>query len=175
MSNDLANKYRPFKFSEVKGQSSVDKITTSINNYTLGHSLIFCGTRGTGKTTVARIIAAHFNCKTACYPNRMEVKNVSDRRPDDKIPRMGVDIKFPHHHPPEQIEPCGKCPSCRMVRKGIHPSVTEVDAASNTGVDNVRELIDSTRYSTPGGGLRVIILDEAHMLSTNAFNMLIEH
>ena len=123
MADVLALKYRPTTFDEVIGQeNTIRQLRGALEKETLGHALIFCGPRGTGKTTTARIIAKELNPKLA-----------------------GTELS--------------------MV-------VTEVDAASNTGVDNVRELIENIRYSSRGH--RVIILDEAHMLSKNAFNALLK-
>lgn len=123
MSEVLALKYRPQSFSEVVGQEdTIKQVEGAINNQSLGHALIFAGTRGCGKTTTARIVARVLN-------------------PDLEEAQLGMVVQ-------------------------------EIDAASNTGVDNVREIIDNIRYSTKGH--KVIILDEAHMLSKNACNALLK-
>lgn len=128
MGEVLALKYRPTTFEEVKGQDQTIKpLQAALETGTLGHALLFCGTRGTGKTTTARIIARELN------------KNFV------------------------VAEDWGKM---------HHLVLTEIDAASNTGVDNVRELIESIRYATRGH--RVVIIDETHMLSKNAFNALLK-
>ena len=124
MSEVLALKYRPQTFAEVVGQEqTVKQLESALEKGTLGHALLFCGTRGTGKTTTARIVARELN----------------------------PDLDW---------------------EKRYHLVLTEIDAASNTGVDNVRELIESIRYATQGH--RVVIIDEAHMLSKNAFNALLK-
>ncbi len=139
MSEVLALKYRPQVFGEVIGQEgTIQQITSALENDNLGHSLLFSGTRGTGKTTVARILAKALNCEN----------------------RKG-------------FEPCRECGPCKSIEAGANLAVTEVDAASNTGVDNVREIIEQIRYSAAGLH-RVVILDEAHMLSKNAFNALLK-
>jgi DNA polymerase III subunit gamma/tau len=139
MSEVLALKYRPQSFVEVIGQEgTIQQITSALEKDNLGHSLLFSGTRGTGKTTVARILAKAFNCE-----NR------------------------------EGVEPCRRCIPCKTIEAGVNLAITEIDAASNTGVDNVRDIIERVRYSVVGKR-RVVILDEAHMLSKNAFNALLK-
>jgi DNA polymerase III subunit gamma/tau len=128
MSEVLALKYRPTAFEEVIGQDqTIKQLQSALENITLGHALLFCGTRGTGKTTTARIVARELN------------KN------------FAVIEDWEHRQ---------------------HLVLTEIDAASNTGVDNVRELIESIRYAAQGH--RVVIIDEVHMLSKNAFNALLK-
>jgi len=139
MSEVLALKWRPQVFEEVKGQDgTIQQITSALEKGNLGHSLLFSGTRGTGKTTVARILAKALNCENI-----------------------------------KGVEPCRECGPCKSIEAGANLAVTEVDAASNTGVDNVREIIEQIRYSVAGLH-RVVILDEAHMLSKNAFNALLK-
>jgi len=139
VSEVLSLKYRPQRFSEVVGQdNTIKQIVSALQTDKLGHSLLFCGTRGSGKTTTARILAKALNCE----------KIVSG-------------------------EPCGECTSCKSIEVGANLAVSEIDAASNTGVDNVREIIENIRYSVAGQH-RVVILDEAHMLSKNAFNALLK-
>lgn len=146
----LALKYRPQRFSEVVGQdNTIKQITSALQSGKLGHSLLFCGTRGSGKTTTARILAKALNC---------------EKRPQVYV--LGVS-------PYRVEEPCGKCVSCKSIEAGANLAVSEIDAASNTGVDNVREIIDNIRYSVAGQH-RVVILDEAHMLSKSAFNALLK-
>jgi DNA polymerase III subunit gamma/tau len=129
MSEVLALKYRPITFEQVVGQDqTVTQLRSALEKGTLGHALLFCGTRGTGKTTTARLVAMELNRP---YERLHEFWNARN-----------------------------------------HLVLTEIDGASNTGVDNVRELIESIRYSTQGH--RVVIIDEAHMLSKNSFNALLK-
>jgi len=136
----LYRKWRPAHFSEVRGQ---DAIITTLKNEILsgriGHAYLFCGTRGTGKTSVAKIFARAVNCET-----------------------------------PVEGEPCGCCPMCRAIDSGASVNVVEMDAASNNGVDNVREIRDEVQYPPSQGKYRVYIIDEVHMLSTAAFNALLK-
>ncbi len=138
----LANKYRPKKFSDVVGQDIVVKILTkAILKDRVGHSILFTGTRGVGKTTLARILAKTLRCE-----NRQ----------------------------PNEYEPCDKCESCLNFSKDSQIDVIEIDAASNTGVDDVREIIESCRYKPTTGRYKIFIIDEVHMLSKSAFNALLK-
>ncbi|MDR2781242.1 MAG: DNA polymerase III subunit gamma/tau [Holosporaceae bacterium] len=138
----LATKYRPQKFSEVIGQDIVVKIITrGMQKNRLGAAILFSGTRGVGKTTIARILAKAFRCE-----------NHADNDP----------------------EPCCKCESCLNFLRGNQIDVVEIDAASNTSVDDVREIIESSRYKPTIGEFKIFIIDEVHMLSKSAFNALLK-
>ena len=136
----LYRKFRPPVFEDVKGQ---DHIITTLRNQIrsdrVGHAYLFCGTRGTGKTSVAKILAKAVNCEN-----------------------------------PVDGSPCGECEMCREIAAGNSMNVIEIDAASNNGVDNVREIIDEVSYSPTNGKRKVYIIDEVHMLSTGAFNALLK-
>ncbi|MCR5830065.1 MAG: DNA polymerase III subunit gamma/tau [Lachnospiraceae bacterium] len=136
----LYRKYRPSAFDEVKGQ---DHIVTTLKNQLrtgrVGHAYLFCGTRGTGKTSVAKIFAKAVNCES-----------------------------------PVDGSPCGQCKICKSIEDGSFMNVIEIDAASNNGVDSVRQIVDEIKYSPSEGKYRVYIIDEVHMLSTGAFNALLK-
>ncbi|MCD8301164.1 MAG: DNA polymerase III subunit gamma/tau [Clostridiales bacterium] len=136
----LYRKYRPAGFDDVKGQ---DHIVTTLKNQLaadrIGHAYLFCGTRGTGKTTVAKIFARAVNC---------------EHRTDGS--------------------PCGQCESCRAIGAGSSMNVIELDAASNNGVEDVRQIIEEVSYPPTTGRYKVYIIDEVHMLSINAFNALLK-
>lgn len=136
----LYRKFRPASFEDVKGQ---DHIITTLQNQIkanrIGHAYLFCGTRGTGKTTVAKIFARAVNCE----------------------------------HPADG-SPCGECAMCRSIAAGTSMNVIEIDAASNNGVDNIREIREEVTYRPTEGRYKVYIIDEVHMLSIGAFNALLK-
>ena len=132
---------RPEVFDEILGQEHIVKILRhQIAEDTVGHAYLFCGTRGTGKTTTARILAKGVNCTDS---------NAAGR-------------------------PCGKCANCKAISEGNFMDVIEIDAASNNGVENIRELRESVKYPPAVGRKKVYIIDEVHMLSTGAFNALLK-
>lgn len=137
----LYRKWRPDEFEEVKGQEHV--VTTLKNQIIhdrIGHAYLFCGTRGTGKTTVAKLFAKAVNCE----------------------------------HPLEDGSPCNECATCQSIGSGSSLDVVEMDAASNNGVDNIRDIRENVQYSPTAGKFKVYIIDEAHMLSGGAFNALLK-
>lgn len=141
----LARKYRPQNFEDLLGQDAlVQTLTNAIQNNRLHHAYILTGIRGVGKTTTARLIARALNCTGA----------------DGK----GVPT----------IHPCGVCDNCKAIAAGRHMDVMELDAASHTGVDDIRELLDSARYAPTNARYKVYIIDEVHMLSKGAFNALLK-
>ena len=137
----LYRKYRPSTFADVVGQEHIERtLKNAIEQDKVSHAYLFCGPRGTGKTTTARILAKALMC--------------------EKGPT---------------IEPDGTCPECQAIAQGTHPDVYELDAASRTGVENVREeIISRVSYAPTRGAWKVYIIDEVHMLSTAAFNALLK-
>lgn len=135
----LYRKYRPSNFDEVVGQQPIiQTLKNAIVQNRIAHAYLFCGPRGTGKTSIAKIFAKMLNCED------------------------------------ESNKPCGKCTNCKMVQNGSHPDIIEIDAASNNGVDEVRNLIDKVKYAPMQGKYKVYIIDEVHMMTTGAFNALLK-
>ena len=136
----LYRKFRPGGFEDVKGQDHISKtLQNQIKADRIGHAYLFCGTRGTGKTSVAKIFAKAVNCEN-----------------------------------PVDGSPCGVCSSCRAISEGRSMNVIEIDAASNNGVDNIREIREEVAYRPTEGKFKVYIIDEVHMLSIGAFNALLK-
>src|ERR1700704_4189124 len=141
----LARKYRPQTFAEVIGQEAmVRTLSNAIATGRIAHAFILTGVRGVGKTTTARIIARALNC-------------------------IGPDGSGG-----PTIMPCGECVHCRSIAEDRHVDVIEMDAASRTGVDDIRDLTESVRYRPVSARYKVYIIDEVHMLSKNAFNALLK-
>jgi len=141
----LARKYRPQTFSELIGQEAmVRTLANAIARDRLAHAFLMTGVRGVGKTSTARLIAKALNC-------------------------VGPDGQGG-----PTIDPCGVCEPCRAIAEGRHIDVIEMDAASNTGVDDVREIIEQVRYAAVSARYKIYIIDEVHMLSRNAFNALLK-
>ena len=142
----LARKYRPQRFADVAGQDHVTRtLMNALSQNRIAHGYIFSGHRGIGKTTIARIVAMALNCRTA--------------------------VGTPKRPTPE---PCGVCDSCNEVRQGNAVDVIEIDAATNRGIDEIRELRDAARYSPARDRYKIYILDEAHQITDAAFNALLK-
>ena len=136
----LYRKFRPSRFSEVKGQDAIVKtLKNQIINERIAHAYLFCGTRGTGKTSIAKLFAKAVNCEN-----------------------------------PIEGSPCGECPVCKGIAAGTSMNVIEMDAASNNGVEDIRNIVEEVSYSPTEGKYKVYIIDEVHMLSTAAFNALLK-
>ena len=136
----LARKWRPKTFADLVGQQHVVKaLQNALANGRLHHAYLLTGTRGVGKTTIARILAKSLNCENA-----------------------------------QHGEPCGHCASCQAIDAGRFVDLLEIDAASNTGIDNIREVLENAQYAPTAGKYKVYIIDEVHMLSKSAFNAMLK-
>src|SRR3954468_285725 len=136
----LARKWRPRNFSQLAGQEHVvQALSNALTQNRLHHAYLLTGTRGVGKTTIARILAKSLNCET------------------------GV-----------TATPCGVCGACIAIDEGRFVDLIELDAASNTGIDNMREILDNARYAPTVGRYKVYLIDEVHMLSKAAFNSMLK-
>ena len=136
----LARKWRPKTFADLVGQEHVVKaLRNALDEGRLHHAYLLTGTRGVGKTTIARILAKSLNCENAVHG-----------------------------------EPCGQCESCMQIDSGRYVDLLEIDAASNTGIDNIREVLENAQYAPTVGKYKVYIIDEVHMLSKSAFNAMLK-
>lgn len=136
----LYRKYRPTTFNEVVGQETIiQTLKNAKSQDRVAHAYLFCGPRGTGKTTIAKIFARMLNCTST-----------------------------------EDNQPCGECENCKMALNGSHPDIIEIDAASNNGVEEVRNLIDRVKYAPMQGQYKIYIIDEVHMMTKSAFNALLK-
>ena len=135
----LYRKYRPTNFESIAGQKYiVQTLKNAVEQNRIGHAYLFCGPRGTGKTSIAKIFAKMINCTN------------------------------------DKNRPCGECDNCLSMQDANHPDIIEIDAASNNGVDEVRDLIEKVKYAPLKGKYKVYIIDEVHMMSTGAFNALLK-
>ncbi|WP_174875857.1 DNA polymerase III subunit gamma/tau [Vogesella oryzae] len=136
----LARKWRPKRFADLVGQEHVVRaLSNALRESRLHHAYLLTGTRGVGKTTIARILAKSLNCETGTG-----------------------------------AEPCGECQACRQIDSGRYVDLLEIDAASNTGIDNIREVLENAQYAPTMGRFKVYIIDEVHMLSKSAFNAMLK-
>ncbi|MBI1869345.1 AAA family ATPase, partial [Candidatus Gottesmanbacteria bacterium] len=141
-------KYRPQKISELDSQQVRERLTSIISSGQIPHALLLAGPKGTGKTSVARIIAKIINC-----------------------------LQHPTSHlslPTSNVEPCNNCPSCISITSGSNLDVLEIDAASNRGIEEIRDLREKIHLSPSSSRYKVYIIDEVHMLTTEAFNALLK-
>ncbi len=136
----LARKWRPKRFADLVGQEHVVRaLSNALKEERLHHAYLLTGTRGVGKTTIARILAKSLNCETGA-----------------------------------SADPCGECAACRQIDAGRYVDLLEIDAASNTGIDNIREVLENAQYAPTMGRFKVYIIDEVHMLSKSAFNAMLK-
>src|SRR3989338_6964220 len=147
-------KYRPKSFAELFGAKEISKaLQNSLEKGQAGHAYIFTGPKGSGKTTTARILAKALNCESLAYGTSNVQRSTSDVA---------------------QMEPCNKCDNCLAINEGRFLDLLEIDAASNRGIDDIRDLRDKIKLSPSLGRFKVYIIDEVHMLTTEAFNALLK-
>ncbi|MCC7017052.1 MAG: DNA polymerase III subunit gamma/tau [Rhodospirillales bacterium] len=167
----LARKYRPATFADLIGQEAmVRTLTNALRSGRLAHAFVLTGVRGVGKTTTARIIARALNCVGPGGAGRPN----GEPGAADAAGSLGSGTSAPGGQGGPTVEPCGACEHCRAIAEDRHVDVLEMDAASRTGVDDIRELIEGVRYRPTSARYKIYIVDEVHMLSKNAFNALLK-
>jgi len=151
----LYRKYRPQTLSDLDSATLRERLTRILSATELPHAFLFCGPKGTGKTSAARIVAKIINCEQKTKNKKPRTKN------SEQITT-------------QNIEPCNTCESCIAITEGRHLDILEIDAASNRGIDEIRELRERIRLAPVAAKIKVYIVDEVHMLTTEAFNALLK-
>lgn len=165
MSLVLYRKYRPKTFAEISGQKHiVETLINAIKSGRVAHAYLFCGPRGTGKTTMARLLAKSVNCANL---SKVLEKNFDDKLSVRRNPPVGGEGGL-------MVEPCNQCEACQSINDGNALDIIEIDAASNRGINEIRDLREGVKFSPAALKYKVFIIDEIHMLTKEAFNALLK-